>query len=166
MTWKIARLTWAFSEAPVPRMTLAVVTGLLFRHVQVYLEDDIGNRAFSVRGVLPQRIRDPLRGWVTKHRDEVEEAWVEVMIAQGWLQVRARGRSVTVEAYPAGPHAIERTLDCSRCPVWMDDADVTVRGGTLVLGCRNPARAQVRFPLGRLIWTGRDDGSDEGTIPF
>jgi len=147
-------------------MALEVVSGLLFRHVQVFLEDDIGNRAFSVRGVLPQRIRDPLRAWVTAHRDEVEEAWVKVMIARDWLRVRARGRIVTIEAYPASDRVVERTVDCSHCPVWFEDADVASHGGKLVLGSRNPPRAQAPHRLGRLIWTGRDDGSDEGTIPF
>lgn len=165
--WTIGGLRWGFPPTPNPRMSIVVVAGLLFRGVVVHLEDDIGNRSFEVEGKLPKRVREPLHAWVTEHRDAIEDAWIEIMIAKGWIRIRATGKTVVVTAYPGAATEIVRTLDFESCPVWIDDDDVIIDDGvTLVLGARNPVRAQVRHRIGALIWTGRNDGSDAGTIPW
>jgi hypothetical protein len=77
------------------------------------------------------------------------------------------GKAVQIVAYPNSDTQIERVLDFSPCPVWLTDDDAALEDHvTLVLGVRNAKRAQVRHRLNRLLWTGRDDGSDQGTIPF
>ena len=165
--WRIGGLTWGFPHNPIPRMALVVVAGLRFRWAVIWLEDDIGNRAFEVLGALPQRVRKPLHEWVSAHRDEIEDAWVRVMISKGWLTITTTGKTVEVVAYPGLPHFIQRTLDFTSCPVWLDDDDVSIEDeSTLVLGVRNPERAQVHVPLGSVIWTGNHDGSHAHTIPF
>ena len=164
--WRVAGLTWGFPTDPEPRMSLVVARGLRFRGVQVYLEDDIGNRAFEIVGRLPKRILTPLKAWVTQHRDLIEDTWVHVMLSKSWLTVAATGKTVVVTAYPGAPTEIVRTLDFTSCPVWLDQEDVAIEGTTLILGSRLPQRAQVRHALGRVIWTGADDGTDAGCIPF
>ncbi len=144
-----------------------VASGLRFRGVEILLEDDLGNRAFEVLGQLPVRVREPLHAWVTGHRDDIEAAWVRVMLARGWLQVRAIGKSVEIVAYEGHQTCITRTLDFTSCPVWLDDEDVVIEDDvTLVLGVKNRVRAQVRHRLNRLVFGGADDGSHAGTIPF
>lgn len=164
--WAIAGLSWGFPSDPEPRMSLVVASGLRFRAVQVCLEDDIGNRAFEVVGKLSRRLSTPLKSWVTQNRDLIEDAWVATMIAKGWLVMKATGKTVVVSAYGGTGHEIRRTLDFTGCPVWLDRDDVAIEDTTLILGVRSPQRAQVRHALGRVIWTGADDGSDAGTIPF
>jgi hypothetical protein len=164
--WAIGGLRWGFPRDPEPRMSLVVASGLRFRSVRVYLEDDIGNRAFEIVGRLPKRILTPLKAWVTSNRDAIEDAWLLVMIAKGWLTVAANGKTVVVSAYPGAATEIVRTLDFTSCPCWVEGDDVTIEGTTLILGSRLPQRAQVRHALGRVIWTGADDGSDAGCIPF
>jgi hypothetical protein len=164
--WRVAGLTWGFPTDPEPRMCLEVASGLRFRSVRVYLEDDIGNRAFEVVGKLTRRLATPLISWVAAHRDTIEDAWVRTRIAKGWLVMKATGKTVVVTAYGGTEHEIRRTLDFAACPVWLDQEDVAIEGTTLILGSRLPQRAQVRHALGRVIWTGADDGSDAGCIPF
>lgn len=164
--WDVAGLRWGFPTDPEPRMSLVVASGLRFRRIQVHLEDDLGNRALEVEGRLPKRLSTPLKSWLTHHRDIIEDAWLLVMLNKGWLTVTANGKTVVVTAYGGTEHEIRRTLDFTGCPVWLDQDDVAVEGSTLVLGVRSPERAQVRHALGRVIWTGADDGSDAGTIPF
>lgn len=164
--WAIGGLRWGFRPRPKPRMSLVVVGGLRFRAAQVYLEDDIGNRAFEIVGRLPKRILTPVNAWVTSNRDLIEDAWLNVMLSKGWLTVAATGKTVVVTAYGGTEHQIRRTLDFTGCPVWLDQEDVAIVGTTLVLGVRSPERAQVRRRFGRVIWTGADDGSDAGCIPF
>ncbi len=164
--WAIAGLSWGFPPEPEPRMSLVVAGGLRFRGVQVSLEDDIGNRAFEVEGRFPKRLSTPLKSWVTAHRDLTEDAWLTIMLYKGWLNVAANGKTVVVTAYPGAPTEIVRTLDFASCPCWVEGDDVAIVGTTLILGSRLPQRAQVRHALGRLIWTGADDGSDAGCIPF
>ena len=144
-----------------------VIAGLRFRGVRIWLEDDIGNRAFESHGPLPVRVREPLHAWVTGHRNAIEAAWIRVMVSKGWLRIRVLGKTVDVVAYPDHETMIERVLDFTSCPVWLDEDDVAMEGDvTLVLGVKNRVRAQVRHRLNRLIWTGADDGSHAGTIPF
>lgn len=165
--WLVANLRWGFPHNPEPRMALVVVAGLLFQGIQVHLEDDIGNRAFRVHGPLPQRVRKPLLTWVSEHRDDVENAWIRVMISKGWLTIRPTGKTVEVVAYEGHETVIKRTLDFTESPVWLDDDDVAVEDDvTLVLGVRGPQRARVRLKVGSIIWRGKSDGSDAHTIPF
>lgn len=164
--WRIAGLSWGFPTTPTPRMTLVVVAGLRFRGVRLALEDDLGNRAFEVTGKLTPRTTAQLRGWIAESRDVVESAWIRVMIARGWINVEALGKSVVVTAYPKTESEIVRTLDFRDAPVWLDQDDVAVEGVTLVLGVRGPEKARVRHPLNRIIWQGRHDGADAGCIPF
>jgi hypothetical protein len=164
--WRVAGLTWGFPTDPEPRMSFVVASGLRFRRVSVHLEDDIGNRAFEIVGRLPKRILTVLNAWVTSNRDAIEDAWLLVMIAKGWLTVQATGKTVVVTAYGGTEHEIRRTLDFTDAPVWLDQEDVAIEDTTLILGVRNPPQAQVRHRLGHVIWTGRNDGSDAGTIPF
>jgi hypothetical protein len=165
--WMIGPLRWGFPSNPIPRMSVVVVAGLRFRGVVIHLEDDIGNRAVIVRGALPDRIREPLHSWVTSNRDVIEQSWIKIMISRGWIRIEAKGKTVVVTAYPGATTVITRTLDFTDCPVWVESDDVIIDGGaTLVLGVRNPVRAQVRHRLGALIWSGRADGSDAGTIPW
>jgi hypothetical protein len=164
--WATGGLRWGFPRDPEPRMSLVVASGLRFRRVRVHLEDNLGNRAFQVEGKLPRRLSTPLKSWVTAHRDLREEAWLLVMLNKGWLRIEANGKTVVVTAYGGAEHEIRRTLDFTDAPVWLDQEDVAVEGTTLILGSRLPQRAQVRHALGRVIWTGADDGSDAGTIPF
>jgi hypothetical protein len=164
--WAIAGLSWGFPPDPQPRMCLEVASGLRFRGVGIRLEDDIGNRSFEVRGKLSPKIASVLKSWVTQHRVLIEDAWLLVMIAKGWLTVQATGKTVVVTAYSGAATEIVKTLDFTSCPCWVEGDDVTIEGTTLILGSRLPQRAQVRRRLGRVIWTGADDGSDAGCIPF
>lgn len=163
--WRVAGLAWGFPRDPEPRMSLVVASGLRFRGVRVFLEDDLGNRALEVEGRLSPKTATALKSWVTGHREIIEEAWLNVMVTEGWLTVAATGKTVVVTAYGGTEHEIRRTLDFTGCPVWLDQEDVAIVG-TLILGVRSPERAQVRHALGRVIWTGADDGSDAGCIPF
>jgi hypothetical protein len=127
----------------------------------VWLERD-GVRAFEPIGVdrLPPGAVEELRAWAGENQPQIENEWLKDILAKGWLTVRARGVFINITVYPHLDTEIVREVDLTMCPCRVEDEDVAIDRGELVIGVGKADREQARLELRGLIWSGADDGGD------
>ncbi len=149
-----AKTTWAFADPPVPRLHIASSDG---KHV-IFLEDR-GQRIWLVEDPpADEEQLAPLYRWMQEGgRQAVERAWLQVMAANGWLDVcvvKPDG-DVMMTAYRGTATQVGIVILSESIKNRIhDDADVAldVDGGELIIGVGRPPKKQQRAMLRDLIW--------------
>jgi hypothetical protein len=121
----------------------------------VWLEDLFGRRAFEIERHPPNGSPldlDELRQSVAEARDTIEAAWLRRASLLGWLEYNPN--PATVLLYPGSRFEVRRELGKST----VEPGELQVEPGYNVV--------YAGFPLNRLIWQGRDDGSDAAVYSF
>ncbi len=166
IVFKAKGTTWGWLAQGPQLMHLRPLGGDPLQEGVVWLEDRAGVRDFETQGLDEDLGLEGLKTWTSRNRHFIERLWLDHMLVRGWLAVEARGTAVIVKAYPGGSSKIVREIDLSNCPCWITDDDLAVEKGTLIIGVGREPRDQVHLKLRSIIWSGQDDGSDRGTIPF
>jgi hypothetical protein len=84
------------------RMHLRTVASPVSSSYKVWLEIK-GKRVFKAAGPIPSDVFKKLKAEVAGKRLHIEGRWINSMIDQGWLEMRMRGTTITLIAYPKLP---------------------------------------------------------------
>lgn len=146
---------WGWFGDSVQRLHLVPYDAEYRDTARVWLEDLFGRRAFEVDRHPPSGSRlnlDSLRESVARTRNTVEEAWLRKCSLLGWLDYFPY--PATVLLYPGSKFEVRRELR----ETTIEPSELQVEPGI--------NRVFGGFQLNRVMWTGRDDGSDAAIYLF
>ncbi len=148
-----SKTSWSFLDPPVPRLHIASSDG----HV-IFLEDR-GQRIWHVDEPPPKEEQlAPLYKWMQEGgRQTVERAWLQVLAANGWLDISVvkPDGDVMITAYrgTAAQVGIVILSESIKTRVHRDeDVALNVNDGELVIGVGRSLKKQQRARLPELIW--------------
>jgi hypothetical protein len=99
---------WGWYSREDPRLHLQTLDET--HHYKIWLEDR-GRRTFEPVHKIPAKVLKSLRKEVGDKRQWIEDRWVRLMLAQGWLDLHVALPQVTLIAYPKTPNRFARSID-------------------------------------------------------
>jgi hypothetical protein len=148
-------LRWGWFADPVQRLHLVPYDVEYRETARVWLEDLFGRRAFEIDRHPPSGSPvdlDGLRDSVTRTRDSIESAWLRKCSLLGWLDYFPD--PATVLLYPGSRFGVRRELRETE----VEPSELQVEPGVNIV--------YAGLQLNRVIWQGRDDGSDAAIYLF
>jgi len=77
---------------------------------KVWLESK-GRRVLEPAGKMPGKVLTSLRKEVVEKRQWIEDRWVRLMLARGWLDLHVTLPQITLVAYPNTPNKFSRKIN-------------------------------------------------------
>jgi hypothetical protein len=100
--------TWGWYSREDPRMHLQTLDET--HQYKIWLESK-GRRVLEPVGKIPAKILKSVRKEIAAKRQWIEDRWVRLMLAQGWLELHVALPQVTVVAYPKTSNKFFRKID-------------------------------------------------------
>jgi hypothetical protein len=101
-------INWGWYSREDPRLHLQTLDET--HRYKVWLENK-GQRVVEPGGKIPAKVLKSLQREIAEKRQWIEDRWVRLMIAQGWLDLHVSLPQVTLVAYPKTPNKFSRKID-------------------------------------------------------
>lgn len=146
---------WGWFSDNTPRMHLEPFDSEHRGEARVWLEDGRGVRSFQIdREPVDEVVNmDALRASVARTRSTIEAAWIRTCALRGWIDYSPADKTITL--YGGSPDELVRSV--RSLPILPEEMQIESGTNTLYVGVK----------LNRVLWRGRDDGSDsqDGSEP-
>ncbi len=147
---------WGWHSREDQRMHLQSVDAQ--HDYKVWLEES-GERILEPVGKIPAKVLKALREYVSEHRLFVEDNWVRLMLAKGWIDLHVALPKITLVAYPSSPHKFVREIDLT---TWLDPRHLATLTSDIIelnremaslrLWTNRPEEQAYDARLSRLLW--------------